>query len=493
MIKENSHSNTAQAMWVALGSLASFGLTIISSMILSRYFNKVDYGTYKQVMYVYNTCLFVFTLGLPKSFGYFLPRVPLEEGYSLVNKITRIFFGMGTFFSLLLFMFAPQLSVVLKNPDLEVAIRLFSPVPFLMLPTMGLEAIYSTYRKTYISSMYVVITRLVMLLCLVMPTILFQGDYKLAIIGFVTASAFDFAFALYLKNRPFRNVEKHRTTISYKSILQFSIPLMYASLWGTIIKSSDQFFISRYFGQEIFAEFTNGFIELPFIGMIIGACSTVLFPLFSKLDHEQSDPKTTILPLWISVFKKTAMLIYPLLAFCWVFADDIMIVLYGHQYEVSAIYFRIIQIANIFTLIVYAPLILALGKTKYYANVHMVIAFILVILEYLSVNFIDSSYMIAIISVTCNVGKTIALLALVAKCLQVKIIELFPVNLLLKILLLPILFLFTYRLLVNFENSFINLLFGGMIYVFVYLLYAKLVGIDYMKLILPFLQRKMAK
>ena len=55
-------NNTKQAAWTAIGSLFSFGFSIVSSMILSRYFDKADYGTYKQAMYVYNTLLTVFAL-----------------------------------------------------------------------------------------------------------------------------------------------------------------------------------------------------------------------------------------------------------------------------------------------------------------------------------------------------------------------------------------------------------------------------------------------
>ena len=77
-------NNTKQAAWVGIGSLCSFGFTIVSSMILSRYFDKAEYGTYKQVMYVYNTLLTIFTLGLPKAFSYFLPRVENAQAKGLI-------------------------------------------------------------------------------------------------------------------------------------------------------------------------------------------------------------------------------------------------------------------------------------------------------------------------------------------------------------------------------------------------------------------------
>jgi O-antigen/teichoic acid export membrane protein len=96
----NNNSNTIQAFWVSIGSLFSFGFSIISSMILSRYFLKEEYGTYKQVLYVYHTLLTVFTLGLPKAFSFYLPRVPFNEAKSLIRKLTNLFFLLGAVFSL---------------------------------------------------------------------------------------------------------------------------------------------------------------------------------------------------------------------------------------------------------------------------------------------------------------------------------------------------------------------------------------------------------
>ena len=144
----NKTNNTKQATWVALGSLFSFGFGIVSSMILSRYFDKGDYGTYKQVLFVYNTLLVVFTLGLPRAYSYFLPRVANEEAKSLIQKINTLFFLLGGVFSFLLFVGSSIIADLMNNENLEFALRIFSLVPLFMLPTMGLEAILATYKKT---------------------------------------------------------------------------------------------------------------------------------------------------------------------------------------------------------------------------------------------------------------------------------------------------------------------------------------------------------
>src|SRR5690606_8832454 len=185
---------------------------------------------------------------------------------------------------------------------------------------------------------------------------------------------FCFITALYLKYKPIRNYTKEKSPYSYRQIFDYALPIMGASIWGIIITSADQFFISRYFGAEVFAEFANGSMELPFVVMIIGATSVVLSPVFSKMAHENLDPQKEILPLWKSVFEKSAKLIYPLVIFAWFFADVIMVVLYGQQYENSSVYFRIKVVINFFTIIVYAPLLINIGKVRYYANIHMITA-----------------------------------------------------------------------------------------------------------------------
>lgn len=484
-------NNTRQAAWIAIGSLFSFGFGIISSMILSRYFDKADYGTYRQVIYVYNTLLAVFTLGLPRAYSYFLPRVSNNEAKSVINKINILFFVLGGLFSFLLYFGSEYIASFLKNSELELSLKIFSPVPLLMLPTMGLEAILATYQKSHFLALYNVITRSTMLICVTVPIIFWNGGYIEAIYGFTLASFISFVIALYLKYLPIKQFTKAPTSISYKNIFDFSLPLLYASLWGMIIKSADQFFISRYYGNEVFADFSNGALELPFIGMIIGACSTVLSPIFSKLQHQQADAKREFYPIWISVFKKSAMLIYPILLFCCFFSDIMMILLYGEKYATSYIYFCIISIANFFTIIAYAPLIVNIGKVRLYSNVHMFSAIILITLEYVVVQMNLPAFYIAIVSTICHLGRIFTMLYVVSKFFELKIIQLFPINTLVKIILPSIIILFFIRLIL-LELCISNIMvfiIGGIIYVLAFIVLAKFLNLDYVSIIKPLIKR----
>src|SRR5690606_15784385 len=127
-----------------------------------------------------------------------------------------------------------------------------------------------------------------------------------------------------------------------------------------------------------------------------------------------------------------AMLIYPLVIYTWFFSDILMIVLYGPQYEVSSVYFRIKSIVNFFSIIIYAPLLINIGKVKYYANVHMFVAILLIAVDYLSILFINSPYAITSVSLLMQLLKTYLLLNIVAKYFNLNILKLFPIHLIYK-------------------------------------------------------------
>ena len=486
-------NNTTQTSWVLLGSLSSFAFTLGSSMLLSRYFDKHDYGVYKQVIYVYSTLLLVFTLGLPRAYGYFLPRVKLSEAKDLISKLNYVLLGLGAIMSLLLFFGAELIAGAINNPSLIKPLQYFSLVPLFMLPTMGLDGILATFKKTKFLAFYNIATKILMLVCVTVPVIFFNGTVNSAIIGFTIASLFSFIIALLLKHMPVRKEIKEKSLVSYKEIFAYTIPIMGASLWGIIISSSDQFFISRYFGNEVFADFANGSLEIPFVGMVVSASSIVLAPIFSKLVFEDGkNSKEEVFSLWLSVFSKTVKIIYPIVIFVFCFSDIIMMVLYGEKYRTSGIYFQIKMVVNLFTLIGFAPLLLVIGGERFYFKVHMYGAIILVLLELISVYTIKSPIAITVISVLCQIGRIVVMLNYIAKYFKMKLVKLFPLKLIADLLIPSLLILFPVRyLLINrFDlNYYLILGLAGIVYTVVFAIWINFRKIDYYSIIQPLVDK----
>ena len=428
-------SNSRQAMWVAVGQFSAFAIGIISPMILRRYFSKGDYGTYKQVMYVYNTLLIVFTLGLPKAYSYFIPRVSLPESKDVIRKISRLFAILGLFLSLLLFCGASAIADLLHNPDLELAIKWFSPTPLLLLPVMGIEGILASYKKAKHIALFTLCMRVFTLLFTILPVITFNGTYIHSIIGFDIASLLTCIFSYYLKYLPTRGIELQRATVSYKEIFAFSLPLLSASLWIMLFQSTNQFFISRYYGNEVFAEFSNGFMEFPIIPMVVNSVATILAPLFAGMAVKN---KMSIGDIWNSALNKTIKIIYPVTIYCILFSNIVMTCFYGKMYSTSGIFFSIKNIEGFFSVIPFYPILMALGKTKEYSRVHMVIAFLLLPLEFFIVKLGLPVYTIGLAYVLCSLGKVILQFAVVGRSVEMPASVLIPYKAMIKVALVSV-------------------------------------------------------
>ena len=480
-------------MWVGMGSLSSFALAIVSAAILSRYFDKTEYGTYRQILYVYNTLLIIFTAGLPRVFAYFLPRYSLEQGKNIVWKISKMLFLFGLIFSIFLFAFSGIIANILKNPELAMGLKYFSPIPMLLLPTLGIEGIFATYKKTIYIAIYNTLSRLLMLLFIVLPVILLNGTYLYAIYGWIVVSVISLGLAYYFKGIPFKNIKSENTSLSMKEVFSYSLPLVGASLAGIAIRSADQFYISRYFGTEIFAEYVNGFIQIPFVAMVTGATSMVLMPQFSKMIHEKTEVQK-IAELWRSALIKSAMIIYPMVIFFIFQAKTIVTLVYSETYINSAIYFQIAMFVNFFNIIVFAPLLLSLGETKYYSKIHVFGAFLVWVGGYIIMTLSGRPESIAILSVSVTILLVIINLHKISQLLNLSFWELIPFKFICKIIphsLITILIIAACnRYLLNIQNDKILIAFNLVCFAGFLLLTQKLFRIDYLAVAKPLLLRK---
>lgn len=366
----NEKSNFAQAFWLGIGQLGAYALAFVSAAILSRYLDKTEYGTYKQILFVYTTLQSLFTIGLPSVFAYLIPKLRISQQKTLIIALNRLFLLLGLVFSVLLFVLSTPISNLLKNPELSVGLKIFSPFPLFTLPAMGVEGIYTALKKTKIITVYNIISKLLMLICILTPVILFDSGYKGAIIGWGIASFITFLIAMYLKNRPYCHVIQELIPNMYKTIFDYSLPLMGAFITGFFCTSADQFYISRFYGTETFAEYSNGCLSIPFIAMIATSVKNVLLPVFSKADEQNSLHEAVI--IYNNAVIRMSVLIIPMILYSLFFAESMMVFLYGMPYVVSANYLRLFTLREFVSIFPYYAVLLSLGLSKIYLYMHVI-------------------------------------------------------------------------------------------------------------------------
>lgn len=488
----NNQSRTGQTFWLGIGSLVSFSFGIVSAAILSRLLSVDEYGTYRQVLYVYNTLLIVFTLGLPRAYSFFLARIPIEEGKSAISKINLLFILLGSFFSLLLFFGSNIIGKILHNPSLPICLRYFSLAPLFLMPVLGFESILATYKKSIYATFFIILTRTFNLVCTVMPVIIWHGGAIYAIIGFTVSSGICCIIGLYFERIPFKGKNNQKSNLLLSEVIKYALPLLLASLGGILINSAPQFFISRWYGTDAFAAFANGFIELPFAGMVIGAVATVLLPEISRLSKEESKVKD-IVNIWQSSLKKSAQIIYPLAVFACVFAPQIIEILYGDKYTAAVPYFRIIIIINLVRVVPYAPVMMGMNMTKQYFIANFIPAILLIGLDYIWVNNSNSPYGIAFLQCLAIVLHVLIMFIYIARKTKIPMRKMIPISYCLKILLIAFISSILPYSVLSFLSSGIPevayLIIGGVLCVIIYFPIITYIKIDYSSLLKPLIKR----
>ena len=381
MLRQNNNSNFNQVLWLGISQVSTFLVSFLSGVILSRYLTKEDYGTYRQVLFIYNILFSIFSSGLASAYSFFVPRLSEGEAKNIVNKITSILVIFGFIISAGLYVFSGHIAHALNNSNLEESLKFFCLTPLFTLPTLGIESLYTALRKTKVVAIYQVVGKLLILLCCVLPVVVFNKGYLDAIMGWTVASFFSFLFAFFLKWLPFRSIQTVAIDNVYTKISNYALPLVGACLAGLLINAAAQFFISRYWGAANYADYANGYIGLPFVVMVAGPLKAVLQPIFSKASHDGNI--NYALSVYENGLLQCVTILFPLIIFSFVFAEDIMVFVYGVQYISSVPYFRLSLIKDITICYPYLAILLALGNNKPYLYIHVLVALLIWIIDLL--------------------------------------------------------------------------------------------------------------
>lgn len=389
-------NNFMQALWLGVSNASSILVSLISVAILSRYFDKAEYGTYKQIIFIYSTFLTVFQAGLPSVFSYFLPKYSHEEGKYIVNRINSALSILGILLSISLFLLSEPLSVFMNNPELSRGLKLFSPFPLFVLPTLGIEGIYIVNRNTRFIAIYNTVTRLIMLAFITIPVIFISNRYETAVLGWGIASLFAFLIALRYKTKPYADVEKDvKVDGLFKNVAAYSLPILGSACILLIYNSINQVFISKLFGPEAFADYSNGYMSLPFIAILVNPIRNIFIPLFSKAKSENTISSTV--ESFNHAINELGLLIIPACIFCFIYAKDIMIFVFGARYESSYVFFRLAILYNIMEILPLQVPLSGMGKTKALMQFDIAATIVLIVTNILLIQYdISTPFLIAL-------------------------------------------------------------------------------------------------
>ncbi|PJJ96595.1 hypothetical protein CO641_12040 [Lysobacteraceae bacterium NML91-0213] len=342
-------------------------------ILASRLLVPMQYGIYRQYFLIYEISAAIVGFGLGQSAFYFISRSK-EKKRLLWRIVGLLAITTTTGFAIVLPLAAslvPEVSINLGGAQLWLIpftfASLLSPICLAFCLDAGKQNSFALRNAGFflfsvlLFGLFVGLTRS-----------LEAAVYTRIITGVLTASAL-FFFTL-------RSIEvsaEGGDVLRFRDLVAYSFPLGAATSLGVLSQYLDKLVVSHITHPEEYAIYINGAIEVPLLPVITGAIATVAFAELATLCQQNN--YRGALDLFSSVARRTSLLIFPVFLFLLVQADTLLVILFGYQYAESATPFRIFLLLLPVRVIVYAPMLVALGLHKEVWK-RSVVEFVLVLL-----------------------------------------------------------------------------------------------------------------
>ncbi len=352
----------SNAVKLTAAKFITMGISLVSSMLLARFRSLTEYGTYSQMMMAVSLATSLIMLGLPNSINYFLGKAKSDDERS---SFLSVYYTLSTVLSILvgvvLVAITPLLEIYFKNEFISTFWYFLATYPWTRVIMSGAENLLIAYNKSNMLMVFKVANS-ISLLAIILIIQLFGGTFTQYIILFLGVEA---AFTLWTYFIAKRNAKKLRVSLNkelIKTIFKFSLPIGFASMVGTINIELDKLVITSMLSTEDLAIYTNASKELP-VSIIATSITAVLLPQVVKLMH--NDKKEDAVNLWKSATTIALAIISFIAAACFVFAPEVIEVMYSAKYLPGVSVFRVYCIVLLTKCTYFGMMLNAMGKTKF--------------------------------------------------------------------------------------------------------------------------------
>lgn len=360
--KEQGRLLANKAVLLAVSKILATVFNIVLFVILSYTFSREDYGQFRQVWLINRAlALEIFTLGIPLSIFYFLPRLTADQRAGFVLQSVVMLTVAGLVVTAGIFVFAGPLAQLFNSPGLADLLRLFCLFPLLTLPTLAAEGVLVSLNQTRAFAVFTILERVMLFAVAVVAVVLYQSipAVLVAIIGFAVLR---FVAAMGLLRYALRDTPRGRRVVGIVDQIRFALPISASGVVNILNVELDKLVITAYFSVAQFARYTNGAFDIPLVGTVASAVNSVMMPEFSRAHNEGR--VADVIGLWNSTIVRVGLLFIPLMGFLFFFATDFITLVFSDKYADSAIIFQIYLVAMVPKIVWYGPILVALGYPK---------------------------------------------------------------------------------------------------------------------------------
>lgn len=360
--KKNDTANIGKnALILTFSKILVLTMTMIVTMILSRYLTLKEYGTYSTIILTVNIIITIFVLGLPNSINYFMADATTKEKreffsiYYLLSTVLCFIAGITLVIAI------PFLSTYFKNENLKLFWFVLAFLPWTKVILTSIDNFLIVANKTKLLMIFKVANSVALLGTAILALTL-KFNLQTYMLIFVIIEIVFSIIAFFISKLQVENIKINFSYKVLKDILKFSIPLGFAAVVGTLTTELGKIVIAGFFDSEKLAIYTNASKEMP-VTIIGTSLAAVLMPQLVKLFKQNK--KDQAMTLW----RESTTLSYIFICFFAMIlffnAKEVITLLYSSKYLPGTDVFKIYSIVLLFRTTYFGMILNSIGKTKF--------------------------------------------------------------------------------------------------------------------------------
>ncbi len=365
------------------GRAAAFLFTFCIPIVLVRTYSLKQYGQFQQLMLLFHTFHPILQLGISHSILYFYPRNTARRK-ELLNQTFYFLVCVGFFFVVAVLAFGSHIVNYLGSPEIEVYLPWISVYVCCMIISTILELLLIVEEKSVRASQIIFLTGFGRFILLVGISYFYQE------IGFLVGALMFISLVrvLVLVGYLVKNYGLCSTRVNwsfFRTQMDYALPFGIATVFVILNTWIDKFFVSAYYGPEVYAIYIVGCFQLPLVSLIFEPVVNVTIPKISQFHQDNALDK--VHELWGRAAGSLSIIGLPLCIFAVVFARELITFLFTDKYESSVGIFVVFlfliprQITN------YGVVLRAFGATRYILKAGLISFLVAAILMFPAIRF----------------------------------------------------------------------------------------------------------
>ena len=337
---------------------------LILYIVLARCLSVDDFATFRQLFLIHGILNAVSFSALPTCLLYFSGRSETYiEKMEYINSICIVTLMVSAALTFFLYLSAGELAVLFNNVALASIIPHFSiasvGVLFIILMPSVLIILDQTKTQIMLAFGSALLT--------MVPTIIFALNERslIDIVRVLSIMYFFVGFTLFAVILYFCKVSGSKSIPSRQkifAILRYSWPLLLASGVSILGLKIDHLLISSILGVTAYGIYSVGAFEIPIFSLAQNSVTSVLIPLVTenlkKADYVGAKK------IWSKAITRTAWVTFPIATILILHAEDLVVLLFGSNYQDSAPIFAIFTALVYVRVVTFGMALRSVGKTR---------------------------------------------------------------------------------------------------------------------------------